>query len=418
MNSIEKKEEGKIKVPQSVIHIKHTISLLQYKIWLVILQKYRDFYKSNKDLTEDGFYKFPKKDLDNLLDYQIDKRILRKDLEKIRQEGIIISYLEKGGEKVTHGMGFISQWKVTNKTIWIDLPPFLKNVMEGLETEKAIFQLINWKIFNHFSGKYEAIIYKLCNDYVGIGRTPYMTVQKIREYMGMKENDYPAFFEFNRRIIKNPVNKINKSDISDIEIEIRYQKNGRKVEGLFFLVKRKKQNLSLFPETEKIISLEHIEKMIDLGISPNKAKQLEKKYGTDNLIRNIKLVEQKKKKGEISKSVSGYLITAIKDDLALGQELSEQKEKERLKKEQEKKLAKEKQKEQKSKKEETERKELEKKFYSLSKKKQNKIRDEFLENTNNVCKKMWLTEEKKSKNPEKTNAVLGAMFFAFYEKKI
>ncbi len=418
MKDLQKKEDKIAKVPQSVIHIKHTISLLQYKIWLVVLQKYRDFYKSNKELTEGGFYKFSKKELDDILDYQIDKRILRKDLEKIRQEGIVLSYLEKGGRKVYHGMGFISEWKVRSKTILIKLPSFLEDAMKELETEKAIFQLLNWKVFNHFSGKYEAIIYKLCNDYVGIGRTPYMTIEKIREYMGMGEKDYPAFFEFNRKVIKNPVSKINKSDISDIEIEIEYDKEGRKTKGLFFIVKRKKKNLSLFPDKELSVSLEHIEKMIEMGFSPTKAKQLEKKYGIDNLIRNIKLVEQKKKKGEISKSVSGYLITAIKDDLALGQEIAEQKQREKEKKELEKKIAKEKEEKEIIKKDEEKRKELEKKFYSLSKEEQEEIREKYFNNLKtNFEKNLWLkAKEKMNGEAEKQKPLPYSTFFVFYKE--
>jgi hypothetical protein len=40
--------------------------------------------------------------------------------------------------------------------------------MRGLDLPKAMFSLISWDIFNHFTGKHEAIIYKLCKDYIGV----------------------------------------------------------------------------------------------------------------------------------------------------------------------------------------------------------------------------------------------------------
>lgn len=94
---------------------------------------------------------------------------------------------------------------------------------------------------NSFSGKYEAILYKLCKDYVGVQRTPYMNISVFREYMGLTETEYSAFKNLNKFVISGPLKKINKSNLSDIEIEVSFSKKGRRVVGVQFLVTRKYQ---------------------------------------------------------------------------------------------------------------------------------------------------------------------------------
>lgn len=249
--SVAEKRPNEVKAPQAVVHIKHSITLRQYKIWLVILQKYREFYEIGGEFDEDGFYRFQKSELDKIIGYETNKEEIRRDLIALRKEDIIISILEKGGEKAEEGMGFISRWRLTSKTIAIELPPFLKNVMKGLDQPRAMFQLLNWQIFNHFSGKYEAIIYKLCRDYVGAKNTPYMTIDEFREYMGLKNNEYTDFKILNHHVIKKPVESINESAVSDISVSVQYRTEGRKKLGLYFVVSRKNQTSIPFPELEQ-----------------------------------------------------------------------------------------------------------------------------------------------------------------------
>jgi hypothetical protein len=252
-NSDIQKTEPKevVKAPQAVVHIKHSITLRQYKIWLVILQKYREFYEEGEEFDEDGFYRFQKSELDKIIGYETNKEEIRRDLIALRKEDIIISVLEKGGEKAEEGMGFISRWRLTSKTIAIELPPFLKSVMKGLDQPRAMFQLLNWQIFNHFSGKYEAIIYKLCRDYIGARNTPYMTIEEFRSYMGLKPHEYEQFMDLNKFVIKKPVEKINESAVSDISVSVQYRTEGRKKLGLYFVVSRKNQTSIPFPELEQ-----------------------------------------------------------------------------------------------------------------------------------------------------------------------
>lgn len=169
----------------------------------------------------------------------------------LKNETLAFNVLGKDGETEKYGAGFISEWRVSNSYIRFKFPSFLEDVMRGLDAPKAIFSLISWNIFNHFTGKYEAIIYKLCKDYIGIARTPNMTLEQFREYMGIKSEEYPEFKKLNVRVISEPVKRINESEVSDIVVFPEFFRKGRKITGLYFRIEHKKQTSMSFPNMEE-----------------------------------------------------------------------------------------------------------------------------------------------------------------------
>lgn len=239
-----------IKTPQSLIHIKHRISLLQYKYWILLLRELREQFDAGTSPDENGFRFASMDKIEAAIGYVPNKLEFFKDLLALKNETIAFNVLEKDGQEAKYGAGFISEWKITNQRVAFKFPSVLENVMRGLEEPKAIFQQLNWDIFNHFSGKYEAIIYKLCRDYVGVGRTPYMTVDEFRDYMGLKPTEYTEFKELNRNVIATPCKRINESDLSDVVVSVELEKEKRVVVGIRFLVKKKNQASIPFPEFE------------------------------------------------------------------------------------------------------------------------------------------------------------------------
>lgn len=233
------------KTPQELVHIKHTISVRQYKYWFLLLKAYKGLIEANTQADKDGFYSVSLSDISNLMGYEPVKKELKADLEALRQQPIIINYLEKDGKPVTHGMGFLSEWKVSSTKISFKLPSFIEKVMQGDLEAKQMFLLLNWDIFNSFSGKYEAIIYKLCKDYIGVGRTPYFTIQEYRGYIGLNNDEYKDFKSLNRRTLSEPIKNINKNKSSDILVEVEFDRQGRKVVGLYFTMEYKEKNAQL-----------------------------------------------------------------------------------------------------------------------------------------------------------------------------
>ena len=234
-----------LKTSQAVVHISHGITLRQYKYWILLLHFYRETYKQSLPSEQDGTVRIPIAKISEYLGYEPVKAELRADFEVLRKEPIVINILSKDGHKAQRGMGFISEWEVSSKTVGVRLPTFLEDVMKGLDDAKAIFHLLHWEIFSSFNGKYEAIIYKLCKDYVGVQRTPYMSIADFRQYVGLQETEYPQFAELNRWTISKPVGVINSSVLSDIIVTVEFNRKGRKVEGLYFKVEPKQQAMSV-----------------------------------------------------------------------------------------------------------------------------------------------------------------------------
>lgn len=244
-SSISPKKEERlahaIKTPQELVHIKHKITLRQYKYWVLMLEAYHDAYKRGERSAAGGFHRLSIAEITKRIGYEPVKAELRDDLEAIRREPIVYNMLGKDGKELLRGAGFISEWELSSNWVGFKLPTFLRESVENLDTEGSIFHQLNWAIFNAYTGKYEAILYKLCKDYVGVNRTPYIPLDKFREYMGLRETEYLAFKDLNKFVLSGPAKRLNENKISDITIEVDLRKESRRVVGVQFFVFLKEQ---------------------------------------------------------------------------------------------------------------------------------------------------------------------------------
>lgn len=82
MTKIAKREETRptIKTPQELVHIKHKITLRQYKYWLLMLRSYRESCELGEKPNEKGFYCIPMSTIQSWLGYEPVKAELREDL--------------------------------------------------------------------------------------------------------------------------------------------------------------------------------------------------------------------------------------------------------------------------------------------------------------------------------------------------
>lgn len=245
------KKSPNIKTPQALIHIKHKISLLQYKYWLLMIRELRRQIDMGIPPGDKGFRTIQMKDLAEHLGYTPNKSELWDDLQTLKNQTIAYNVLEKDGGTIKMGSGFILEWGVTNHRVDFKLPSFIEDLVTGLDEPRAIFHALNWDIFNLFTGKYQAFLYKLCRDYRGVGRTPYMSIAKFRDYMGIEEHEYKEFRDLNRVVISGPVKDINAFEMSDITIQVNFEKQGRKVIGLQFDVSPRNQLTLPIPEFQE-----------------------------------------------------------------------------------------------------------------------------------------------------------------------
>ena len=77
-----------IKTPQELVHIKHKITLRQYKYWVLALKSYREAYEAGVQPDESGFFSMPMRQIEDHLGYKPNKVELRADMEALRKEQI------------------------------------------------------------------------------------------------------------------------------------------------------------------------------------------------------------------------------------------------------------------------------------------------------------------------------------------
>lgn len=246
MNPQETKKAKDLKTPQSLIHLDHTMTLVQYKYWVLFLHDVKRQILQGVEPDEKGYYYISMKEVNALMGLSATQRksIIFDDLKALKNITVSYNVLEKDGTKAKIGHGLIYDWYVSNNRIGYILPKTFVDTMLQMDTDKkSIFHLLNWQIFNSFSGKYEAIIYKLCKDYMGVGITHKFTIDEFRKYLGLKDNEYPLFKRLSEWTIQKPIKTINESEISDITVSVKFEKQGRKVVGVQFLVEPKQKAL-------------------------------------------------------------------------------------------------------------------------------------------------------------------------------
>lgn len=274
-----------IRAPQELIHIKHNVTILQYKYWLILFSDMAEQMRSGVEADAMGFFHMPMAKLADRVGYTPRKSVLWDDLNTLKNQTLAFNFLTKDKTSVKYGAGYVSEWFVSNDWVKYKFPSVLYLAAKGIgfNVHKSIFLLLNWDIFNHFSGKYEAIIYKLCKDYADVINTPYMSIPDFREYMGIGPDEYANFKDFNKWCIKKPVDAINRSDISDITVTQEIRRDGRNAVGIYFKVTLKKQT-SLFQD-----EFENPFKFAKVPIPPQK----QRKYMSLQLAENIAICLQR-----------------------------------------------------------------------------------------------------------------------------
>lgn len=396
---MENRAVQRVKTPQELVHIKHNISAVQYKYWFILIKIFQEFLSSGVEPDKDGFYSVPIAELEKLMGYDLRRKYLKDDLFALSGTAIAFNYLEKNGKEVFYGASFLPEFKVYSKTLKFILPSFIKNILMGDEEIKKMFLVMDWNIFNSFNGKYEAIIYKLCKDYIGFGKTKYFTIEAYRDYIGLKDDEYTSTDDFTKRCLRNPVKKINENELSDIIINIVYKKQGRKIIGLHFEMEYKKDIPfeKLAPEPSPAF-----EKSL-IPINPQKQIEYLTKYSEDQIKAIIDYVNAQNEQGKI-KNLGAYYHKAFLNGWGLDNWEAEQKakaeEEERKRQAKAKREAEAKAKKEKEEQEKREREEIEKSlkvFESLSKDEQENILNE-IENDLNGFLKDWFTKDRKNGN--------------------
>ena len=120
-----------------------------------------------------------------------------------------------------------------------------------------MYTKLNLRLQNRFKRQYALILWEVCFDYFdvhwGRGETPFIPLEKFRELIGVKTDEYRTFKALNQKIIKPAIIEIN--NLTDYFVEVEQKRFKRKVAELkFSIVKVKKLPVkeSVFPDVEDL----------------------------------------------------------------------------------------------------------------------------------------------------------------------
>lgn len=227
----------------AAVHINNTLSLLERKVSNILLnralaqmEKKEEHIISIKDLCmalnipDNKNYEMLKVALRSLSQTQVEWNILNKDKKNKWGISSIIASVEIENGNCTYSYSA---------------------AMKKLFSNPNIYAKLNMAVQAGFNSKYSIALWEYIMEFISTNsKGPvvknFISIEALRKLLGVENNKYyQEFSNFNREILKKSIKEIN--TISDLEVEIDYIKNNKKVESIEFLVKRNTENTKALP---------------------------------------------------------------------------------------------------------------------------------------------------------------------------
>jgi hypothetical protein len=320
-----------IKKHSAAIHIQNNITLLQRRAWNVLL------YHAYDELPHHERHHVSTQALIDQLEFgSKNEAYLREALEALVGCQVKWNVLDKDGEWEWGVTTLLAEAKIKGGVCTYAYGPTLRERLYS----PTMYAKIDLSIQNQFGSKHAQALWEICVDYLhearGAGETPFIPLAKYRELMGIHDSQYPRFKEFNRRVIKEPVEEIN--EVTDFYVEVAFKRESRKVSAVKFKIRREiappghdERQESLFPDLKDMPEAVRILK--DAGLGKDDAWKIfqqgwdyvneDKRPGNlgndaekafNRYIREkVHLLKARKKDGKLT-SVTGFLIKAIREN--------------------------------------------------------------------------------------------------------
>jgi hypothetical protein len=256
----------------AAIQIDNSITLLQRRTWNALL-----FHAYNSLETEEE-YSISLQYLARLVGYDSHDMDYLKEASKAMMRCIVEwDILDKDGSPEWGATALLAQVKITRGMCTYAYSPELRRRLHN----PAMYARLDLNLQKQFESKYSLALWELCTDYLGSGRdygeTPFIHIATFRKLMGIAERMYPAFMNFNQKVIKPAVEEINR--VSDFRVVVDYQRQGRKVIAIKFQMTRIRllpepalEQETLFPDMETIPAV--MRELQDAGMSIKDAQEI------------------------------------------------------------------------------------------------------------------------------------------------
>lgn len=213
---------------------------------------------------------------------------------KLEGRVIEIEDLDKGS---LLQIGWISSAEYVEKKGYVKIcfDPKLRPYLLQIKGSYTQFTLLN---ILKLRSVYAVRIYELLKQYEGFLKERKFHLEALRKMLGINDNEYKLYGDFKRYVLEKAKNEINKT--TDLYIDYRIIKIGRKVEAVVFLINpstNKQESLEL----EEIPNKKLYNKLINkYQQSPKQAKEYLQQFTAQQIEQNLKVIEYKYSKGEIA----------------------------------------------------------------------------------------------------------------------
>jgi len=303
-------QKEQVKKHVAAIHTSGELSLLERKTANVLLLNAYDSLLSRRTHT------LPVKHLCAMLGWDESNNIerLQDVLRKLASTAIEFNVMEDGKE-VWRVMSMLSYGEIKDGTCTYRYDEYLAERLYDPE----IYATINIGVQRRFEGGYALTLYENCLRYMAVGSTGWWELNRFRRIMGADAGLYDDFRRLNERVIRPSVKEINR--VSDIELQPEFQKQGRKVTAVRFLITENPQKMLLKP----MIQDDHaairesgiFKRLLEHGIGERLAI-LWIIQDEERARQVVEYVEAKAKKKQVKGSTAGYIRTLYESDAVVG----------------------------------------------------------------------------------------------------
>lgn len=222
----------------SAVQITNEITLIQRRAWNVLIANAYD------ELLSSDTHSIKVRDLEQTINFDSRNiKHLKDTLEALSTCAVKWNVLQKDGSTEWGVIPLLAGAMIRGGVLTYSFSPLVRQKLFN----PSMYARINLSMQNKFSSKHALALYELFVDYLDIkrsaGETPFIPIEDFRSLMGLKASEYPLFKRLNTRVIKEPVLEINR--VSDLEAEVHYRREKRKVVAVKFKIKSKSKEMPL-----------------------------------------------------------------------------------------------------------------------------------------------------------------------------
>lgn len=330
--ALTEKKSLELKKHVGLIHSTNKLSLLERKISNALL------YHAYENLLTRSEHEIHIPSLCVLIGYNSkDDKTIKKALVSLIStvlEWNLVDQAKQDGEGVWMASAMLSDAKIEGSICTYSY----SNRMRELCYYPEFYGRLNMQVLATFKSTYALALYENCIRYQNISQTPWFDMPTYRKLMGVSQDKYAIFRDFNRRVIKPAIKEVN--DYSPIHVEPEFRKEGRAVTAIRFHI-TKRSNKDVLKQIEQSeIERSIIERLQeDYGFSVPQLKILLEKYDEAYLVEKMALIESSSsyQEGKI-KHLSKYLEKALADNYQPAKSSQENLDKLKIKREQDAKV--------------------------------------------------------------------------------